>query len=666
MPYQSRFGIDWTQPTQNVQAAPQPTTGYQSRFGIDWSAPAPEQQSVPEDVPFGDIEQFAGPGREYSIPEKIIGGAEGALAVGSAATTGLAGLIGGGVAGVPEAVRQGSFGPIAEGAQAGAEALSYAPRTGYGEKVARRGEELLSQTDPLGPLAFAGAVPRLARGAKAAAKTRATADIIGDVKKGGKRAVSALEDIADQDPQIAKSAGRLKVADYLDPDHVSTNEQLQDIYQLVKTTPGSELKSSETGKLAEVAKTFDDIVSDIGATDDISTLSVDIKNRLATAEKRLKQTSGRLYDEARELIEPTQTVETPQLRQHLAARTQEVGGIKNLPAEEKKLARALADGDLTYGYLDEMRQELGAGLRGKGAFAGLREGRRKFLYSLLSTDQRVAAESLGAGTKLRLAQKSARLYKSVQDDMGALFGKHLDSSFISPLTTAYNKIPKGDITALTRILESVPPSMRQQVAATGLNAALGKLSKTGKLSFNSFADFYRNASRNRASFNEWLKYMPSGTERVLRDMYHVSNGIARAQKHAIYTGRGEDLRRSLYSVDSLLSKILGATGFVGKATGRIPGGSPVADLISMAVGTLANAGKSQQFKAIEDLLGSPQLKRVLNERVRTGASTEKAIGALARSKQFARYVNEFGVEVGTSPQTWLIGAMQADVQTGEE
>lgn len=109
---------------------------------------------------------------EPSIGEKIIGAGETALTLGTGATGGTVGMIGGTLKGLAEQILSGKFGTaeaanaVEQSAMKGAQALTYAPRTPAGQEMAAATGEALQQVIPVAPLtAEMGA---LSAGARAA------------------------------------------------------------------------------------------------------------------------------------------------------------------------------------------------------------------------------------------------------------------------------------------------------------------------------------------------------------------------------------------------------------------------------------------------------------------------------------------------------------------
>jgi hypothetical protein len=113
--------------------------------------------------------------QEPGAGEKIVGAGETALALGTGATGGMVGMIGGTLKGLAEQILAGQFGTqqaanlVEQSAMKGAQALTYAPRTQAGQEMTQAAGEALAQVLPVTPLtAELGAISAGTRAARPA------------------------------------------------------------------------------------------------------------------------------------------------------------------------------------------------------------------------------------------------------------------------------------------------------------------------------------------------------------------------------------------------------------------------------------------------------------------------------------------------------------------
>jgi hypothetical protein len=125
--------------------------------------------------------------QEPGLGEKIVGVGETALALGTGATGGMVGMVGGTLKGLAEQILAGEFGTrqaanlVEQEAAKGAQALTYSPRTAAGQEMTQAAGETLAQILPVAPLtAELGAIsagPSAARPAVAATAQRAAVPV---------------------------------------------------------------------------------------------------------------------------------------------------------------------------------------------------------------------------------------------------------------------------------------------------------------------------------------------------------------------------------------------------------------------------------------------------------------------------------------------------------
>lgn len=156
-------------------------------------------------------QQIAPAPREPSIGEQLIGAGETALTLGTGATGGTLGAIGGAVGGLAQQILSGQFGTpqavkaVEQAAAKGAQALTYAPRTQAGqEQVQTVGQVLSNVLPPVLPvIAAPGAVLQAAR--SAAPTVGAVRQIAGAA---GQRAATATGQAIAKPVQLATTAVR--------------------------------------------------------------------------------------------------------------------------------------------------------------------------------------------------------------------------------------------------------------------------------------------------------------------------------------------------------------------------------------------------------------------------------------------------------------------------
>ncbi len=157
------------------------------------------------------------PARERSLGERLTGAGEAALTAGTGLTTGAAGMIGGTVKGLGQAILDGSFGTqdaanlVEEQAMKGAEAGTYAPRTQAGQEYAQNVGEVMAATAPL--MGFGGELSQIGAGMRAAAPAvrAASEPLIAGAGRAseiaGSGAMKAVEAVREMPTRAAEAVG---------------------------------------------------------------------------------------------------------------------------------------------------------------------------------------------------------------------------------------------------------------------------------------------------------------------------------------------------------------------------------------------------------------------------------------------------------------------------
>ncbi len=690
----------WESAEQPV-TAPTPSPMQESVDGLQQFQEAyqPQVQPLPmiqEDVPTDVMLQQQAPPPaepERGWGERLLGVFETGASAVTGATGGALGMIGGALEGAYEAAKQGLFG-TPEGADIverrsveRGEQLTYEPRTEAGREYLKEVGDFLAPMEAMGPVSPVSRMRYVARGVqrKAAApvdKGTETFDVdapdesivpnpqpaplsqkelasksrkVAEGGIGSKRAERILKEQATIDPEVSAAAERLKIKDYLQDDHLTSNQQFRELSQAIKSVPTSELRQMEIDGLVNAAKRVDNILLEMGAKDDWSALSSDVKRALDKEQSMLLKQADDLYQQLEDAIDPRSRVATDNINSYLADKISKVG-LENLTPEEKKIYNRMTpkDGQLpSYALLDQTRKELTAArVKKEGVFKDADSGLLKNLENELLKDQKIAADNAGQLDIFNNARRAVATRKEIENDLKSLFGKKLDENFLSKLQTGFTGLTKGDASKLNKILDAVPEEMRQDVVASGLKTAFGKNMRSGELSWTSFADWYRKASRNKEAFSTIIDNLPPESRRQLQDMYKVSDGISKASKERIATGRIMAVKEDLQAMDGLIANMYllakrAAPGVAIEAFGSLVGVPPGYGITAGITSALTKS-KPDTIKSVDKLLSSPQFRDFVRNR---------DAKRLSRSAPFKNFVKSTGVAMA-DPELWLLEAMR--------
>ena len=489
--------------------------------------------------------------------------------------------------------------------------------------------------------------PRLT-GEELAATTRAaTGSVFG---KTAAQRILAQE--AAPNPKTVEAAKRLGIQDYLQPDHVTTNQAYRELAQAVKSIPGSTVRAKEIEDLTQVGKRADDLIRELGGTTDLSRVSSRVKEGLSNTIDDLKTQAGFLYDKIAEALPRTATVEANNVLKFLNQQIIDLGGKQNLSPMEKILLSKLApkeDGTLpTYALTDQQRKAIGRASEQQGPFANEDIALAGKYYRLLTDDQGAVADTFGQADTWAAAKNLVEVRKGLEDDMISLFGKQIDQSLVGKLGDATMSLSKGDADKLAKIMQAIPQKQRQMVAASALNTAFGKATQNGALNFNSFANWYEGLLANKQAYTALVSNLPKDARKNLSDLYRVSRGVRNATRERITTGRIQAVSAELQGADTFMATIYdkakraaigipieGALTMIG-----LPPGAGIASGVTAAL----MGNKEKTIKAADTLIASPEFERLVTDMARNGGKAQpKPVSILRNSRAFKDYAKAVGL-----------------------
>lgn len=358
------------------------------------------RQDQSNQIPGNDVQETIQRPAETTIGQDIAGAGEAALALGTGATSGTIGMIGGTLKGLAEQLLSGQFGTqeaanaVEQAASQGQEALTYAPRTQAGQEQAQAVGEALAPLAAVAPMtAELGAIAQGARAVAPVVRAAATevsapiqrgaqaiteavrpasADIQAGIRsaapvatesaaplaatdlsavtkqaatatgKAQTRAQKILAGEAAPDAETIAAAKRLGIDDNLQADHVTTNQSFRELSQAVKSIPGSAARAQEIEGLQAIGKRADDLITELGGTKDLSNLSDNIKTQMLKTGDELDSAANDLYTQIRENIPTSTRASIPNTLAFIEDRVATLGGRENLSPLEKSIVKKLS------------------------------------------------------------------------------------------------------------------------------------------------------------------------------------------------------------------------------------------------------------------------------------------------------------------------------------
>lgn len=677
--------------------------------------PSQQPMDVPTPENLAATSAPVAPQEETGFLDTLAGAGETALALGTGATTGMLGMLGGAAVGAGQMLADGTFGTqegvrtIQNAALGGMQGGTYQPRTQAGQQMTGAVGDVLAESLPpvlpiVGPagamtqgvapamaqtaqrLQRAPAVGRTAEQATSVVpppvQTAMTGEQLAQTAKSATsglrkgRAEQVLTQQAAPNPEVLQAAERLGIREYLQPDHVSTSQAFRELSQAAKSVPGSELRAQEMQGLEQIGKRADDLINEIGGSKDLSTVNFRVRDDLQKTVDTLSEKSEVLYKRVAEKIPADQQFEATATLNYLNQRANDLGGAENLSSAEKSLLRELSPKQIkdgagnvtgeklpTYTLLDSRRKEIGEAGRGKGKFKDNASFLNDNLYRVLSEDQNRVAEQFGVGRVYDAAKKTVQTRKGVENDMVALFGKQIDQSLVTPLSSSIQGLSKGDEARFAKIITAIPPNLRKEVVASGLSTAFGRATKNGELNFNTYANWYEGLNKNKQAYNALMSNLDPSARQSLKDLYTISDGVRKATREFINTGRIMAVNDELKAADTVIGKVFDvakrAAIAVPLEAGATAMGAPGAGIASGLTAALMK-GKSEPLKAVDKLLATPEFqKAVIDLSTKPNAPiTKRSVKALVRTPAFRRYAEQVNLTGGPAAyERFMLSAM---------
>lgn len=482
---------------------------------------------------------------------------------------------------------------------------------------------------------------------------------------GSTRAAQVLTEQAAPNAKTVEAAKRLGIEDYLQPEHVTTNQAYRELAEAVKSIPGSAGRQESLKGLEQVAKRADDLIGELGGSRDLSEVSGGLKERMLGTVKDLEKRADDTYDAIRAAIPAKTEAPAKNVIDFIKAHADEIGGVKNLSPQEKSILGRLEpkSGETpTYALLDQVRKDVGAAMRGnKGPFKDAEEGMLKNLYGLITSDQEAVVNSLGQGNAWKLAKSLVSTRKGVEDDLGALFGKNLDQSIVTKLATSVKDLPKGDVDKFVKLIQSVPEEMRQSVTASGLASAFQRSAARGEINFGNYAQWYEGLLRNKRAHTAIMANLPPSARKNLSDLYRVSKGISQSSRERITTGRIQAIQQEFQAADSFVGRLYDLAGKAAPAAAAEGvtsiAGLPGAGIASGIASAMTRGKKPSAIKAVDEFLASPEF--IMGARAAASGQTQQAAKKIAKSASFKKLARQINSPELSDPQRWLNQAMTA-------
>lgn len=456
---------------------------------------------------------------------------------------------------------------------------------------------------------------------------------------------------ADIDPEALAAAQRLGVAEELLPSQLARNPEYIEIEQGLASIIGSQLNAQQKLGYQAVAQKADDLITEFGGSLDKAALSDQLRDTILTNINRLEDSANKIFAQVNEIIPGRTKVDMPKSLLALQKEAVDQGGVNKLEPIEQHILRMSRETP-TYANLDKERQKLGAAIqRREGPYKDAETGMLKNLYSMVLADQQAAADRLGAGNLFKMGRDYVKMRKKLENSSLVVLGRDKTSKIMPVVGQAVKKLSKGDVRDFDRAMEAIPSDQRQVAVLSALNDAFtGPGREQKQLAVPYFVDWYNGLQRNQAAKKRIMQYVPKNAQARLDDLFKVAEGMRRAGKERVTTGRIRSLLDDFNAPGGFVDKVfattkeVGPTALTAEVAGQIATGVPGAGgTIAGVVKAMSQPAKEPLSAAAGKLLADPEFQKLTRElarsTVQTEAALQRAADAVTRSKVYQDWLD---------------------------
>lgn len=462
----------------------------------------------------------------------------------------------------------------------------------------------------------------------------------------GSRAASMLAQQVDADPRKVRAAVNLGIADAMQADQVSRNQSFREVAQLLKSQTGSAARRQEIEGLERITARANKIIDDAGGTADLSTLNQNVKDSLASTYGQLKAIARGKYEKIRNQVGGDTPVTAPSFEAYIEQRIKDVGGAKFLePVEQSLLNRLKADSKPTYARLDDAVKQINAAMAdtfGKSKFSDAGSYRLQAIKDALEPDRAAFMEQVGLADSYAAANLATVAYKNAQDRQIELFGKQLADSIAPKIIAAATAATKGDISKINKLFANAPKDMHGQIAASALRTLFK--GKSDIMSFTQFATAFDGLKSNREAYRVLMGKLPASSRREILDLYRVSDGIRKASREFLTTGKALNpaALEIIKKADGLMGTVKRIAMTVAGGTVGSAIGGPVGGVATAAAGAKAaemmSRNKQQALTLADELLSSPKFFEAATALASGKSGNHPAIKKFNASPEWQQFV----------------------------
>lgn len=484
-----------------------------------------------------------------------------------------------------------------------------------------------------------------------------------------------LADLAQVNVAAKEAADRLGIQ--LPADVFSDNPQVRAAAGLTRSAAGSEAEAGWRNTVTQAVDKADDVIKQFDATFvegavAPGVVSQRIKDSLTKTRSDLNAKAGEVYDAVDEVVPKTSIIELPKLKATLDTIKTEVTE-EGMSAAEKKLAKMIERGNVTYGLLKREKSLIGNAINKiESPYSSMAEGDLKRLYAALADDQLTNVGNIG-GEELRKQLRAANLLYTKERALGKrivnAFGQDIEGSVANKMRTAITGAAKGDAGEFNRLLKTVPEDLRKETLATALASVTrsARGAEKGGFGFSEFTDIYPKLRANPPVYKTIVDTLGKDSADVLRDLYEVSKRVTEARANVLTTGKANQALLQGMQAESLIGKVMESTLAKGALTGAAAMGGPIAAAATSVITGAMTQGNKDSLKAAGKLFADEGFQKLAIEAATKGTPSASSIRRTAMSQSFQKFADAAKLPKALDARIqWLQNAAQTERQFDQE
>ena len=436
--------------------------------------------------------------------------------------------------------------------------------------------------------------------------------------------------------------------------YYSKNPQYVALERGLKSKIGSKLADEDISAMAHLSGEADKILQKFKGTHDLSEVSQKTLDNMNDIRGGLLDESNKLYGELNNKIPAQSSANTDAIVNFVEARLNNLGKKSLLMPGEREILETLKPtitrhgsvrgeriekSKINYAALDQVRKNIDLARRqAKGPFANADAGLLGELEGKLIESQKKTIDDIAPEMNpvFDEARNLIVKRKDIENNILKLYGQTKDGDITKKLTQAVTDLSKGSHSGFERLMQRIPEDMRQYVAMSAMTRAFTGKSRTAGKSIDpvQFSNWFKGMSRNSESRKVLEKYLPKGAMDTLSRFHTLNEGVSKAIKADVNTGRIVSITDAFDSANDLANQITQKTS---KAIlGKVPFvGNMIANSIQ------AGASSGAKMANATDVLMTPEFRNLAKEQgVRNTASKHalfNAEEALKKSEKFKKW-----------------------------